>query len=87
MTSDEIISSSDWKRVAKRVALPPRQLEIAQQIMQGCGDRQIAERLGVKVPTVRTHLGRMYAKLKVQNRSQLILYLIHKARLTEDQNR
>ena len=87
MASNEIISSSDWKRMADKIALPPRQLEIAQQILQGCGDKQIAERLGVKVPTVRTHLGRMYAKLKVQNRSQLILYLIQKARLTEDQNR
>ena len=87
MADNEIISGTDWKRMVREVPLPPRQLEIAQQIMQGRSDKQIAEHLGVKLPTVRTHLGRIYARLRIQNRSQLILFLIRKARLTEDDHR
>jgi DNA-binding CsgD family transcriptional regulator len=45
--------------------------------MEGCNDRQIAERLGMAYTTVRTHGRSLRQKFSVTNRSQLVLQLIH----------
>jgi DNA-binding CsgD family transcriptional regulator len=56
---------------ARWVALTSREAEVARLAADGSTDRQIAERLGVSVRTVHTHLTRVYAKLGVADRRQL----------------
>lgn len=56
------------------VALTPRELDILHLVAQGRGNREIADRLGVEVTTVRTHLNSVYNKLRLENRVELALY-------------
>lgn len=53
--------------------LTPRELDILRLVGQGLGNKAIALRLGVSVTTVRTHLHRLYEKLRTASRVELAL--------------
>ena len=53
--------------------LTPREREVLAGIARGLSNRQIAERLGVREKTVKTHAGHVYAKLGVERRTQAAL--------------
>lgn len=52
--------------------LSPRENEILQLLAQGFLYKEIAEQLGIKLPTVDSHIRRIYEKLHVRSRSQAI---------------
>lgn len=63
-----------------RVALlSERETEIAELVTEGLTNADIAGRLYLSVPTIKTHLARIFEKLAVTNRVQLAL-LVHEAR-------
>jgi len=53
--------------------LSPREREILELLTQGCADKEIADRLGVKHGTVRWHLQHVYEKLHVRSRTEAAL--------------
>ncbi|MGW2663877.1 response regulator [Nocardia tengchongensis] len=53
-------------------ALTARELDILGQLAQGLGNREIARALHVSEATVKTHLGRIYDKLGVDNRAAAV---------------
>ena len=53
--------------------LSPRELEVMHWVMQGFATRDIAQRIHLSEQSVKLHLGRMFKKFDVSNRSQLIL--------------
>jgi DNA-binding NarL/FixJ family response regulator len=55
--------------------LSERQLAIGRCVCQGLSDKEIAQELGVAFSTVRTQLSRMFEKLDVHSRTQLIRYV------------
>jgi len=57
--------------------LTARETEILRLLAEGLGNKQIARRLGVEVTTVRTHLNRLYEKLRLESRVELALYAAH----------
>jgi DNA-binding NarL/FixJ family response regulator len=58
-----------------RTSLTPRELEVARLAARGLRIQEMARRLGVSPGTVKTHLHRVYRKLKVDNRVALTLYV------------
>lgn len=52
--------------------LSKREQAIAQCVWRGLGDKQIAQELGIEFSTVRTHLARIFEKLGVRSRTQVI---------------
>jgi DNA-binding CsgD family transcriptional regulator len=56
-------------------SLSPRELQIVQHILFDEKEQTIAARLGISVHTVHTHLKRIYAKLGVSSRVELILQI------------
>lgn len=52
-----------------RPALSEREREILGQLARGLGNREIARALFISEATVKTHLGRIYAKLGVETRA------------------
>jgi DNA-binding NarL/FixJ family response regulator len=72
-----IFDKNEWEAIVGELALPPRQREIVQRLFLGQSDKQIAKELGLAMPTVRTHLGRLFARFKVRDRHELILYIFH----------
>ncbi|MEU6540503.1 LuxR family transcriptional regulator [Streptomyces sp. NPDC047000] len=57
------------------VPLSAREKEIASLIGPGLTNQQIAERMKISVKTVETHMGRIFKKLGVKSRAQVVLFL------------
>ena len=53
--------------------LTSRESEILNLLSQGFSNKEIAERMFVSVPTVRTHLSHIYEKLHVRSRTEAII--------------
>jgi DNA-binding NarL/FixJ family response regulator len=72
----------DRARSAKeRLArLTARELEVAVAVGQGLSNAEIAASLYLSVPTVKAHIGRLFAKLEVDNRVQIAI-CVHDAGL------
>jgi len=56
--------------------LTPRELEVLQALAQGLKNEEIAKELFITGKTVKSHLGSIFSKLEVNDRSQAILYAI-----------
>ena len=62
---------------APRIQLTTREWQVAELLRAGCSNKDIARRLDVGLPTVKTHLINLFRKLGVSNRTELVatLYL------------
>lgn len=58
--------------------LSPRELEIVQGILDGLSYKMIAEKHFVSLDTVRTHISRIYRKLHINSKGQLIAKFLNK---------
>jgi len=56
--------------------LTPREDQFAGLVAEGIGNREIAQQLGVKENTVKKSLLRIYDKVGVSNRVELVLYVL-----------
>lgn len=57
----------------------PQQILIVENILRGKQDKDIAEALGLSVPTVRTYLKRIFDQLQVSDRLTRVLHVFAKA--------
>jgi len=64
--------------------LPPRQGEIAFLLVDGLGDKQIATKLKLHLPTVRTHLNRLFDRCGVSDRLGLVIHVFKTFRRMND---
>ena len=80
LSANSIFTKGEWHQLAEKLALPLRQAQIARCILSGLSDKQIAKKVGISIPTVRTHLGRLFAKLGVADRTELALSLFGRFR-------
>jgi DNA-binding CsgD family transcriptional regulator len=82
----QLFSDEEWAVLRKDLTLSPRQADIGKRICQGMSAQQIANDLGIRVPTVRAHLARLFRKFDVADRVELTLYLfmVWRARLHRD---
>ena len=59
------------------IRLTKREEEILSCLAEGYPDKELAEKLGITVPTVRTHLSHIYEKLHVQSRTEAVIKYLH----------
>ena len=74
-TFAEIFSEDEWRALANGLSLSPRQGEIIRLLLKGYSDKQVAMELDIAIPTVRTHLSRLFLKFSLQDRNELILHI------------
>jgi DNA-binding NarL/FixJ family response regulator len=60
--------------------LTEREHDVAVCVGEGLSNAEVAERLHLSVPTVKAHIGRLFAKLEVANRVQIAI-CVHDAGL------
>jgi DNA-binding NarL/FixJ family response regulator len=56
--------------------LSPREEQVVNLVAEGIGNREVAQQLGIKENTVKKALLRIYDKLGVSNRVELVLYAL-----------
>ena len=72
----QILGPDQWRYIQHSLKLSPRELQITQHIFDDNKTECIAYSLGISVHTVNTHLQRLYFKLGIRSRSQLILCIV-----------
>lgn len=68
-------------------ALTAREMEVLGLIAQGLSNQEIADRILVSEPTVRTHVSRILAKLHLASRTQAALYAVREGLADPDKPR
>jgi DNA-binding CsgD family transcriptional regulator len=67
---------SAWPRLGVALRLSPREMQIVQGVFEDRKEESIAYELGISPHTVNTYFQRLYAKLRVSSRPQLILRVV-----------
>jgi DNA-binding CsgD family transcriptional regulator len=65
-------SYEDVQAMLERTPLTPRERDVVGRLLSGSSTRQIAESTGLTVATVNTYLKRIFAKLGVHSRVELV---------------
>jgi DNA-binding CsgD family transcriptional regulator len=68
-------SGADVQAFGRRYRLSPRERQITGLLLRGWGNREIAQSLGITVETTKKHLGRIFDKVGVDSRAQLMAKL------------
>jgi DNA-binding CsgD family transcriptional regulator len=71
----ELISEQEWTQLQSRLGLSPRQAQIVKEILRAKSDKQIARELDIALPTVRTHMGRLFRKFDLNDRTELVVHV------------
>lgn len=80
-----MLSESAWAAVAGSLQLSKRHMEIVKGVFDSEKETAIAGDLGISQHTVHTHLDRIYEKLGVGSRQELVLAVLGEfLRLTAD---
>jgi DNA-binding CsgD family transcriptional regulator len=69
-------ASSAWEAFSARYELTGREIEIIGQLRRGASNREIAERLGITVATVKAHLFNVFKKTGTTSRTDLLSRLL-----------
>jgi DNA-binding response OmpR family regulator len=64
--------------MAKPAPLPltPAEERVFWEVIQGCTNKQISDRLFISPRTVQAHLGSIFSKLQLENRAQLVKFAL-----------
>ena len=71
-----ILQTKQWEYLSKCWHLTPREVEVAKLVCNGMDNRQIGKKLHIKYNTVRAHLGNIFRKAEVKNKTGAILKFI-----------
>jgi len=63
----------EWRSLANCLGLSPRECGIARAVFDGNSEKDTAARLGLSPHTVHTYVWRIYRKLQVQSREELLV--------------
>jgi DNA-binding CsgD family transcriptional regulator len=75
-----IFSDQEWQALVDDLELSQRQEQIARGVLSGMSDKELSENLGISLPTIRTHIGRLFYKFEVDNRVGMVLRFVHQFR-------
>ncbi len=59
-------------RLASRIGLSPREVQVLELIAEGKRNKEIADALGISQETVQTHIKRLFLKLNVNDRTAAV---------------
>ncbi len=80
-----MLSWQAWNEIAKSLQLSRRQLQIIRAVLDDDKESAMAATMGISSHTVHTHLERIYCRLQVHDRLELVLLILAEfLRLTAD---
>ena len=60
------------KKLEQNKVLSERELEVAQEVLNGLSNKQISDKLFIAIPTVKNHKGKIFKKMKCKNAIDLL---------------
>ena len=73
VSGQSVFFPTEWRALANGLGLSPRECSIVRAVFDGASERDTAERLGLSPHTVHTYLWRIYRKLHVQSREEMLV--------------
>ena len=71
-----ILSDHAWREIGKALRITRRELEIIQGVFDNLTEKEIAGRHNMAEHTVHTHMNRLFKKLSVSTRAELVLRVV-----------
>ncbi len=71
-----LIEDLQWRKIAFLLGISEREEQVCRLLFEGITREEIAEKMDIKVRTVRHYLERLHSKLRVSNRVALVLRII-----------
>lgn len=75
-----VFSQVEWSELSTKLGLSPRQSQVANLLLMGFADKQIAAKLDISTHTLRTYLDRMFTKMDVSDRCELLVHIFKEFR-------
>ena len=72
---EHFLAEEDWKQIVAFLALSPWESEVAKLLLTGTNERDVGAELSISAHTVHTHVERLYRKLAIGSRCELIARL------------
>lgn len=73
--ANSFINATDWSRISSTLRLSSRESQIAFLVLADVTENTIADQLSISKHTVHSHIERLYRKLAIRSRSQLVVKL------------
>lgn len=73
----DLLPPDEWHRVAQDFRLTPQEVMTLRLLCRGLANTQMAARLEIATPTVRSHLRSIYQKFNRRSRQGVLLTLVH----------
>lgn len=71
-----LLTDHAWFEIARALGITKRELQIVQCVFDNLPKTGIARRLGISGHTVHTHMNRLFKKLTVTTRTELVLRVV-----------
>jgi len=81
----DLFSQSKWDEIGHRLKLSHRELEVVRLCFDDLKESAIAGILAISSHTVHTHVGRLYTKLGVRSRTELLVRVFAESQRTAHQ--
>ena len=73
-------------KFGKTTLLTKREAEVSRLVAAGLSNREVSEKLGLSWHTVKNYLFRVFEKLGISNRTELVLYILSQTKPAEAEN-
>jgi len=70
------LDDDHWLGIVRAMRLSPQQAKIAELVLRGMCDKQIAAAMGISEPTIRTYLQRIFARTQTHGRMELAMRVL-----------
>ena len=71
-----LLSDHAWHEIARTLDIPKRELQIVQSVFDNLHEVEIAKHFKLSPHTVHMHLNRLFKKLNVTSRTELVLRIV-----------
>jgi DNA-binding CsgD family transcriptional regulator len=71
-----LLSDHAWLEISRTLGLTKREVQIVQSVFDNLPETEIAKRFRISGHTVHTHLNRLFKKLTVTSRTELVLRIM-----------
>ncbi len=68
-----VFAPREWRALVTALGLSPRESGVVRSVFDGASEKRIAEQLGLSPHTVHTYVWRIYRKLRVGSREELLV--------------